>query len=459
MTDPVPAPGASTKPSASSTQEAMISTLPIAPKKPGLLRKAAFIILGVVILAFAVVLPWWIDRMVLNGIKSGLANRGLELDAKSDLSFSIIRTRLSGANLIVREQGKPDAAPVFTADRLEAKLALLDSVSSADVIIDELALEGAAGDLRRRKDGTSPVETKEPGASGSTDWVGMAKKGMEYLKKRQEEQKQKEEGKTEPTPPKEKKSKPAYDWTGANRYEPSPVPGKPMHIPRVLVRKLSVTGKAIALPDKTPFDVAGFSITGTNVASKLIGNEVMNLNGAATTVGAGPLKLAIERTAAGNGKLGITAEQVPLEAIADRNVSGDALSHYGPTGTAAMTVNTTWTGWDLVGAIESRIQKLALNPDRESGDRARQVAQVVNNLKDQTVVWPVKLGGTLFAPTITDNGVETVIKTAGTDAVKNAAMQKGEEELNKAVGDKLKDQPAAQDAVNKAKDLLKGWGK
>lgn len=445
-------------------------------KKPGMFRRSAFIICAVVILAFVVILPWWLDRRVLGAITSALHDRGLELTPESRLSVSVFGLSLHGEPLRVRQIDKPDEAPVFVSQRLYAKLALLDSMSSRDLIIDEVTLEGVSGDLRRRKDGRSPLEVPEEGkpAAPGQDWVSMARKVADWWKQRQaEEEKKHEEPKPgEPTPPPQPKpSKPTDRWNGqAVRYEPAQQPLSQGHWPRILVRRLLVTGTTIGLPDQSVLDVTTFEMKGSMITSRLLPDEVMSCDGSVTTSGAGPMTLALQRQGGRSGNLRIAAPQLPIEALADAKVSGDSLAQYHPKGMADLNIVTTWTGVDLQGEVTSRIQNLNVQPDKESGDRARQVAEIVNHLKGQTVVWPMKLGGTVYAPIITDSGVEAVLKDSAMDAVKNAAQERAQQEADKAqnkaidkvnekIGDKLDSQPAAKDAVDKAKGFFKGLGK
>lgn len=449
---------------------------PVKPvKPPGVFRRSAFIILAVVVLALAVVLPFWADHWARGAILAALDDRGLELSPTSTLSVSVFGLRLTGTGIQVREKGKAAEPPVFTADLLNARFALIDSITSGDAIIDDLSLEGVKGDLRRRKDGQPPIGVPEDGKTPgqSRDWLAMAKQGLDWWRARKaEEEKQAQPQPGEP-PPKPKPVKTVDRWHGAAvRYEPPPTvdaTGR-WHIPRVLIRNLSVKGSTLGLPDETPFDITRFAVRGAMIAMRLHPDEVMTLTGDLDTSGAGPMRMAMERSGGTGGKLELKASQVPVEAIANPKVSGDSLAHYGAKGMADMTFSSTWTGWDLVGQVTSTVKNLSLQPDKEAGERAIKVAGVVNNLKDQTLVWPVKLGGTLYAPTITDSGVEEVIKGSALDAAKNAAKQKANEEadklkakgldkLDKELGDKLKDQPAAQGAVDKAKDLFKGFGK
>lgn len=445
-------------------------------KKPGVLRRSAFIILAVVLVLLLVILPFWADSWARGAIVTALDDRGLELSPDSTLSVSVFGLRLTGSKLVVREKGKATEPPVFTADLVQAKLALIDSLTSGDVIIDDLSLDGVKGDLRRRQDGRSPVGVPEDGSGApgpSRDWLAMAKQALEWWRNRKaEEDKQAKPAPGEPPPP-PKPVKTADRWNGAAvRYQPSPTVDASGHwrVPRVLIRHLSVKGSTVGLPDDTPFDVTRFAITGTTIALRLQPGEVMKLDGDLDTRAAGPMTLGLERTGGTGGTLKLAAPKLPVEALTNPKVAGDSLTHYGAKGVADLKFASTWSGWDMQGEAVSTVQNLSMQPDKEAGERAFKVASVVNNLNGQAIVWPVKLGGTLYAPTITDSGVEAVITGSAMDAAKNAAKQKANEEadklkdkavekLDQQLGDKLKEQPAAQEAVDKAKNLFKGFGK
>lgn len=440
------------------------STVPAAPvatavpaKRPGLIRRSAVIVLVVVILLFILAFPFVVSPWIIAKVKVVLASQGLELTPESTLSVSVFGGSVNGTNLVLREIGQP--GDVLTATTLNADLAVLASLSSGDVIVEDLTIEGLTGSLRRRGDHVPIISPPDPKGGGApTDWLKLAQKACDWYKQHREERKPVE---TKPgeKPPERKpplKTEPT-DWPKAVQYKPVPQPGG--HWPRLLIRKLSITGGKVGMPDETPFDVAGFSLIGTNVALDLNADEVMDLTGKITTTGAGPLDLAINRKGGESGTLKIAASQMPLAALASKPISGDTLAQYHPQGDAKFSLDTAWTGWNLTGAIDSVLTGLVLSPDKEASSQAQQVAQAVNALKGQPIAWPVKLGGLLYAPTITDTGAEAVLKgnaaSAATGILKDKAAEKAGELLDKQ-GAKS---PAVQGATDKAKDLLKGFGK
>jgi hypothetical protein len=435
------------------------AAVPAAPvKRPGLIRRSAVIVLAVVILLFVLAFPFVVTPWVIAKVKGVLAGQGLELTPESKLSVSIFGGAVNGKDLVLRETGQPN--DVLTATTLNADLGVLASISSGDVIIDELTIEGLTGSLRRRGDHVpiiTPPDAK-PGSGIPTDWLKMAQKAGDWYRQHREERKPVETKPGEPKPAHVPpvKTEPS-DWPKSVQYQPAPQPGG--HWPRLLIRKLSITGGKIGMPDETPFDVATFSLAGTNVALDLNADEVMDLTGKITTTGAGPLDLALNRKGGENGTLKLAASQMPLAALASKPVSGEALAQYHPQGDAKFSLDTAWTGWNLTGAIDSVLTGVVLSPEKEASSQAQQVAQAVNALKGAPISWPVKLGGLLYAPTITDSGAEAVLKGNATAAATGIVKDKATEKATELLDQQGAKSPAVQGATDKAKDLLKGFGK
>jgi hypothetical protein len=432
---------------------------PAAPvKKPGFIRKSAVIVLLGLALLVLVVAPFVANAMAMSQIKGLLAGRGLELTPESRLSVSVFGGAITGTNLGIRRIGSTTVD--CAATNLNADLAMLDSLDAFDLIIDDLAIEGMTGSLRRHE-AQPPKPAPEGAASGTSgggvldqpDWLKMAKRLEEWYLNRQEQK--------NPQPGAPPPARPAAvnppSWTTALRYQPAPKPGG--HWPRVLVRKLSVNGSQLGLPDMTVFDVTSFSVKGTNVALDLLPGETMTLSGHGETTGSGPMDVNLERKGGENGSLTLKAEKLPVEALSSPAISGDTLTPYGAKGVAKLDLTLAWTGWELAGTVESVLTGLSLTPDKEAGDRARQVAAAVNALKGKPIRWPVKLGGTLYAPTITDTGVETVLKEGAFDAAKGAAMDNATEEADKLLEKQGEKNPEVKKAADAAKGLLKGLGK
>lgn len=431
---------------------------PVVPAKtPGLIRKSAVIVLLVVGVIGVGLFPLVVEPWIVGKVKSTLAAQGMELAEGSELSVSLFGGAVTGKDLKIRETGLP--ADIYTATTLNADVALLDSLTSGDVVLDHLVIEGLTGSLRRTNGNIPGLPPEEPGKP--TDWLGLGKQLLEWYKKYapQDEdtaEQPAEPGKEpEPSKPEEKvpaQPKPTFDWPEATRYEPQPQPGKPW--PRVLIRNLSITGTGVSLPDESPFDITGFSVAGTNVALRLKGDEVMDLKGDFTTKGSGPLALTVNRQGGKSGTMQLSAKQVSIEALSAKQISGDALAPYGAKGLADLVIDTQWTGWKQTSAVTSTLSKMTMQPDKDAGDVARQFAAAVNAFDGKPITWSPKLGGTLLAPVFTDTGMES-LKASALDAGKEKVIDEGKKQLEQ----QLDKNPAVKDATDKAKDLFKGLGK
>lgn len=427
-------------------------------KAPGVIRKSAAIFLVLVALIGVLLFPLVVEPWIVTKVKSTLASQGLELSEGSELSVSMFGGAVTGTNLKLHETGK--TAEVFTASTLSADVALMDSLSSGDVVIDSLVIEGLTGSLRRGPDGQVPgAPPAEPGKP--TDWLGLGKQLLEWYKKYAPQDEASSEQPTDPgkdptpTTPGEKvpaQPKPTFDWPNATRYEPQPQPGKPW--PRVLIRTLSITGTSMGLPDESPFDITGFTVAGANVSMRLKGDEVMDLKSDLTTKGSGPLALVVNRQGGKSGTMQLNAKQVPIEALSSKQISGDALAPYGAKGLADLSIDTQWTGWKQTSAVTSTLSQMTMQPDKDAGDVARQFATAVNAFDGKPVTWAPKLGGTLLTPVFTDTGMES-LKASAVGAAQDKAVDEGKKQLDK----QLEKNPAVKDAADKAKDLFKGLGK
>jgi hypothetical protein len=426
----------------------------------------------VVALAFALSFPFVIEPWVVNQAKAALSAQGLELAPESKLSVSIFGLKISGTDLKLREQGDPKE--VFSASELTADLALMDSITSGDVVIERLAIDGLTGDLRRRN-GRVPILTPKDGDKEGkpTDWLKLGQQLMEWYRKYAGADEDKPADKPGDKPGDKPADKPGdqpgptaevpSDWPQARVYRPAPTPG---HFPRVLIRELSISGKGLGLPDDSPFDVTAFTLKGSNVALRLHPDEVMRLTGDLTTKGSGPLDLALDRQGGKTGRLTLNAKGVPVEALNAKAISNGALDAYGAKGLADLAISSDWTGWDLTSAIQGSLSKLSLQPSTEAGAAVRELADVVNQLDGRPLTWLPRLGGKLYAPTFTDTGLASLRDSAakaGAAAAVDKAKQKAVEEGTKLLDKQLDKNPelkkAADGATDKAKDLLKGFGK
>jgi hypothetical protein len=452
-------------------------------KKPSLLRKSAvifFVLFGVISI---LLIPLLVEPWILAKVKSSLATQGLELTEGSELSISVFGGAITGKDLKLREVAQPNTAAmasaeatsgpqatpsanIFTATTLTADIALMDSLSSGDVVIESLIIEGLSGNLRRTN-GRVPVlnPTAEPGKP--TDWLGLGKQLMEWYKKyapenteASEEKPSTEPGK-EPTPTKPTEKVPAKptvatDWPKATRYEPQPQPGGKW--PRLLIRHLSIHGTSMGLPDESPFDLTGFAVTGTNVAMRLNSDEVMDFKADLTTKGSGPMALVINRQGGRDGTMKLNAQKVPIEALSSPQISGSALSEYGATGLADLAIDSSWTGWKQLSTVTSTLSNMKMQPDKSASDVTRQFASAINAFGGKPIAWTPKLGGTLVLPVFTDTGIDSLKASAVGAAVeqgKEKALEEGAKQLDK----QLEKNPQLKGASDKAKDLFKGLGK
>ena len=441
------------------------------PPKQRLIRWGGLIALLVIGILSLAVLPWLVEPWVLNKLRNGLAANGWELTPESRIGFNLYGARLHGEQLVMRMIGMSadgTQAQVATADRLNAEVALWESLTSSDAVIKELAIEGMTGNLRRGPDGrisSAPPAPEDKSSSGidwsKVDWASWYQKAMEKYKQRQEEQKQQQEEQAKKPPgekpkPVDEAQRPApqsdIDWPKATKIQPLPKADR--HVPRVVVRSLKISGKAIKLPDESAFEVTAFTIDGSNVALRQDLGETMTLQAKASTTGAGDITLDLLRKADDTGSLKIAAPAVPVQALTSPTIAGDRLTKYGASGMANLTIDNAWTGWDLNGSVVSQVTGLSLQPTVHD-QQTLQVAQTVNALKGKPLAWPVKIGGTLFAPTITDSGVEAVLKGSALDAAKGLATEKATEEATKQIDKQLDKNPQAKEAADKLKSLFK----
>ena len=444
------------------------ATPPEAPKKRRLFRWWGIICLLVVAVLLLVVLPFVVQPWVLGKIRNGLAANGWELTPESQLSFSLYGATLHGEKLelrMIQKGADGSQAQVATADRLHAEFAVFESLTKSDVVIQELAVEGMTGNLRRGPDGriqTLPPEKEDeksgPGTDWSkVDWAGWYEKAMEKYRQRQAEQEQAKQQEPKPGEPAKQPEpvpesarpapEPDIEWPKASKVQPLPKAGR--HVPRVVVRKLAISGKAVKLPDESPFEVAKFSITGDNVSLRQDAGETMDLKGQATTTGAGDITLDLLRKPDDTGSLKIAAPAVPVEALSHPAIAGASIGKYGASGVANVVIDNAWTGWDLTGLVQAKVTGLEMKPTAADSQTA-QVATAVNAMKGKPIIWPVKLGGTLLAPKVTDSGVDDVLKGGVLDAAKGIAGDKAKAEVDK----QLDKNPKAKEAADKLKGLF-----
>jgi hypothetical protein len=423
-------------------------------KPPSILRKSAIILLLLVVVVFIAAFPLVIEPWLISSFKDALKARGMELAPQSKLGISVFGGRLSGSDIVITENRDGETRTVLSAKSLDGDIAMLDSLKSFDLIVDSLIATGATADLSRRKDGSVPVITPEDGGGidwSKVDWYDYYKKISDYYKKRKE--KEEEEKKNPPQEKPEPKAKPSKDWPKGTAYAPAPKPGE--RGPRVLIRTLKIEGEKLGLPDKTAFDVTKFTIDGSNVAVVQLPEEKMTLKAHLDTAGAGPIEVDLDRDPGQAGKLTAKAPELPAEVLTDKAIAGDRLAKYGAKGQVDVNFSGSWEGWNLIGALDNTVKNFSLNPSSDAGSEAQQAAQVIKQLGGKPIVWPIKIGGQLYAPTITDTGVDNLLK-ANKGALKDAATERATEEGKKLLEKQGEKNPELK---KKADDLLKGLGR
>ena len=404
------------------------------PAKRMSVFRTSFIILVVLLVVLAVAsVPFVLEPWIVGKIRSSLTGSGLSLSPETKISVGLIDGKITATGFKLDDLYQGETRTVFAADELTADIAVMDCLGG-DVVIDHLVATGATGDLRRRSDGTVPVIAPKPDGDGTDwskiDWYDYYQKAVEQWKKRKEEeqQKQEEEAKKPPDERAPKTPEIPIDWPEAKQYKPAPAPGT--RGPRVLIRDLRISGKGFGLPDDTPFDIVDFTVTGKDLTGVQLAGETMTLVGKLTTKAAGLIDLDLLRNPGDTGTLTLRAKGLPLAALNHAKVSGGALSQYGATGLADLTLSSTWSGWDLTGLLDSTLTNLDLNPTG-GGAEVQQAAAVVKRLKGKPIRWPMKLGGTLISPRITDSGLDELVKGSIADAVKGEATDRATEEANK----------------------------
>ena len=140
--------------------------------------------------------------------------------------------------------------------------------------------------------------------------------------------------------------------------------------------------------------------------------------GSIATANAGTLRFDWANAASGIGGLNISAEQFPVALIGHPSLGGPAYAAWGATGAAQVALKFGWKSEALDGTSEATIAGLQMKPTAQAPAQAAQLAKALDRLKGRPVVWPVKLGGTITAPAITDSGLDSVLKSALTEAAK-----------------------------------------
>jgi hypothetical protein len=182
----------------------------------------------------------------------------------------------------------------------------------------------------------------------------------------------------------------------------------------------------------------------------------MALDGTLATAGAGPATMALVRQGDGTGRMDLALPALPLQTLSDPALGGEALARYGASGTAGVAAQFAWTGWDIArGDITAAVAGLAMAPKAGSDGQVQRTAQVVNALKGRPLVWPVKVGGTLMAPVVTDSGLEALARSAlSADTVKQMAVDQATEQANKQLQKQAEKDPRVKQGLDSLNKLL-----
>jgi hypothetical protein len=420
-------------------------------KSPSLIRRSAVIFLLIFVALGFASFPFVIQPWVIGLVHKSLESQGLVLSDDSHLSVNFLDGSVSGNDLHIHEfEG---AQNVFTAKQLHADLAIWQSITSGDMVLSKLIVDGLSGSLRRNDKGRIPIfepPGTEPGKP--IDWLTIGQQLIDWYKKYAPELSADTDPNAPPPEPVPPKAKPATDWPNAVIYEPQPQPGTQW--PRLVVHDLLINGTQLGLPDDSPFDITEFTLKGTFVALRLRPHEVMTLEGHLSTKGSGPLTLLINRAGGASGTLQLNAKEVSIKALSNPAITGDALTTYGTTGTTDLLIDTQWKGWKQTSTVTSQLRDVTMQPTKDAGDTARQLASAINAFGGKPVAWSPTLGGTLYAPVFTDYGIKS-LQASALDAGKAKVIDEGAKQLNQ----QLDKNPELKNATDKAKDLFKGVGK
>ncbi|MFM2091108.1 MAG: hypothetical protein RLZZ127_1597 [Planctomycetota bacterium] len=420
----------------------------VPPRRPRWLRAWAWILILLFVVGSALLATVLADGWLRSAVVAGAARAGLELDPASELSVSLLDARIHGRGIRFTALNDPARAEVLRIGELDADLAVLDSLGEGSLVVESLVATGVRGDLRKRGTWQPLPEAEEPSESGKPiDWERYYRLGMEQLKKWAEQReldrkKAEEEAKLPPEQrpkPPPAVDRPAEDWPKARRFDPPPEV-KIRQLPRVVIRRLAISGEAIAIPHDSPLAITGFAVDGAALAIPLRGEEVMRLAGELRTAHTAPASFTLVRSATGAGSLDLAVPGFPLELLADRRLGGERFARYGVGGSATASLRQTWQGWDMQAVVSATIANLRMAPAGADKELKR-TAEIVNRIKTP-IIWPVRLGGTLYAPTVTDTGFAAAMSGALGGAAKELIGAEAEKQVDKQLDkglDKLLD--------------------
>ncbi|MDA3963799.1 MAG: hypothetical protein PF961_23670, partial [Planctomycetota bacterium] len=434
-------------------------------KPPRQLRLGTLIVIPLLVIVAAVAVWLGGDAFLENRIASAIDKQGLER-GDTQISADLFGGSVALEQVALTARNGDETRVVYSSPRTALDLAVLASISSGDAIINELTVADAHLDLRRFADGSIPgprdLEAEEmeqrqgeelPEEPPPRDLVELYRTLRKWYDRAREYY---PEGGDDDAAP-EQPVRPAEDWNNAVRYFPTPEPGRPS-LPRMLIRSLELSGTGVILPDSSPesampLDVANFTISGSNVTTRLAAGEAMKLTGSYATVAAGQGAFTLSQTAT-TGAATFSLFDVPLPVLADTRVSGDGLEGYNPKGQGELAFDVLWDQEALSGTLTVRLIDLILKPDPSRGQEAQEVAKALDDMRqlhqelapDQpfVITWRLQIGGTLSDPEILDLGMASLLQ-----AIKDSAG---------AIADaaKAKVKALAADATKVATDQAKG---
>jgi len=429
------------------------------PKRPGKFRWWTVIAVPVIALGSGLVL--WIggDHMLTSAIRDSIRDRGLELGEQTRLEAQFLggKVALTDAELIAHSD--EETRVMLRSPRAAVDLAIWDTITSGDVIVEELSMRDAVIDLRRFPDGSIPgpeatpeevpPDAEEQDEAPPRDWVESYERVRKWYDRAQDWTTDDEAEDAEPEQP----VQPAEGWDQAKRFYPTPEPGDPLPLPRVLIRSLDLGGKQLRLPDATgedaeaPLDLAEFALRGSDVSLRPVAGESMNLAFDFTTRGAGDGSIALVR-ALEAGSLQGGWDAIPLPVVAAEEVAGARIAKWRPRGTAVLAIDAEWQGEVLDGTIVVDLEDLELHPRDDAGEEAHELAKTLAELSSlhQEVAgeepfvlrWQLELGGSPQKPEIENLGPESMLLAIQQQARElverkaRAAIDEGKEAVREA---------------------------
>lgn len=445
-------------PSASPEPAEPVATEPEKPKKkPGPIRPAGFIVL--LVLAALIFIPVWLfaDPILRWGIRSGVGSAGFQFSQETVLDTDALGGRISLTTMAMDQlRSNGQSKRIVQAPEMTVDLAVWDTLTGSDIVIERMVADNAQVILRRYKDGRSPLDPEPvPGeAAPPTDWRAwweQAKLWRERLGRYLGD----DQGLSE----EEKKNPPKHvDARDPRRvhYQPAPKPGETGS--RVLIKELKITGAKVELPESleaaqsgamvtTPFDISSANLIGSNISRMLKADERMKLDGTLATRGAGTMTLAIDRTATA-GTCTLDWPGLALAALADPAVAPETAA-WGMQGTSTLDLDLTWDTGRLDGQLVLDLHDFSLSPTSTAPQAVHQAAEglakanaqyaKLNPGKKLPLQWRIGISGSPADLKLSGAGPEGLMEAittslkqalgAATDQIKNQAAEEGKKLL------------------------------